>query len=125
MSKWFFVRADGTVAAATFAKPKPSLQEMQEAVGGYVERVQLDGRTYIWANEEGLLHGLPLNRIATRLYQAKYGLNVSIVGDALFESQGVKPTSFGAELLAYLEDIVTQESRAASEPLADSTDAGV
>ena len=45
-----------------------SLEDMQAAVGGYIEGVQLkDG--FMYCNEEGKLTGLPANRIATQLAQ--------------------------------------------------------
>lgn len=47
---------------------KPTLKEMQEFVGGYIELVHLrDGRQMI-VNEEGRIHNLPLNPEASALY---------------------------------------------------------
>jgi hypothetical protein len=43
-----------------------SFKECQEAVGGYVEPVYLEDKT-ILANEEGLVHQLPMNHAATVL----------------------------------------------------------
>jgi len=45
-----------------------SLDSLQKAVGGYIEHVVLtDGRS-AYINEEGKMHGLPLNMPATLLY---------------------------------------------------------
>ena len=44
------------------------LTPLQEAVGGYIERVAVqDNRVDFWVNEEGKLHGLPVNQTATEL----------------------------------------------------------
>jgi hypothetical protein len=44
---------------------KFSLEEMQKLVGGYIERVGTIGRKTVYADEEGLLKGLPLNPVAS------------------------------------------------------------
>lgn len=41
---------------------EPTLEAMQEVVGGYVELVRV-GDLDLWVNEEGILEGLPLNRV--------------------------------------------------------------
>lgn len=68
------------------------LAELQKIVGGYVEIVQLNEHLIMVVNEEGKLHGLPINPFATLIYQA-YTLNNDdvIVGDALIcETEQVK-----------------------------------
>lgn len=55
----------------------PTLKQVQEAVGGYVELVELDNGDQLLVNEEGLLLGLPLNTWATSLVGRR------IVGRAL------------------------------------------
>jgi len=57
---------------------KLTLEEMQKLVGGYIERVKV--RYYgkvkdMWVNEEGLIHGLPVNAGASKI------AGRSIVGD--------------------------------------------
>jgi hypothetical protein len=45
-----------------------SLQELQDLVGGYIERVPSESsHVDIYVNEEGLLHQLPLNVAGTRV----------------------------------------------------------
>lgn len=78
----FKIATDGTI---TEIKPKNgkklTLEEMQEVVGGLIERVQTKvGDMY--CNEEGLLHGLPWNMRASRLMQERWGYG-EIVGDVL------------------------------------------
>ena len=47
---------------------KPTLKEMQDIVGGYIELVYDDGHTQIICNEEGKLLGLPINKEATDIW---------------------------------------------------------
>lgn len=62
-----------------------SLEEMQKAVGGYVQilRMDLDGIPRILiCNEEGKLEGLPVNDTVTALVRSAGGFD-EIVGDVL------------------------------------------
>lgn len=77
------IKANGEVETI---KPKNgtdfSLEELQGYVGGYIEIVQLHKENtghIMVVNEEGKLHHLPINHIATALY----GLRDTIVGDVV------------------------------------------
>ena len=79
-----FIKANGEV---TEVKPKNgkdfSLEEMQKFVGGYIEIVesQIKGdKRLIVLNEEGKLHGLPVNPKATAIFGYPGDF---IVGDVL------------------------------------------
>lgn len=80
MSPITLIRADGT-RKPLFAD---DLDTMQEAVGGYVEAVELSGGALLLVNEEGRLMNLPLNRTASKLAM------MQIVGDAVLME---KPSS--------------------------------
>jgi hypothetical protein len=54
------------------------LQELQGYVGGYIELVRLSDGKVMVVNEEGKLHGLPVNQMASAIY-----LRDSIVGDVV------------------------------------------
>jgi hypothetical protein len=61
-------QADGTkTVTEREAADRPSLEELQKAVGGYIEPVDrfLEEGTQAYANEEGLLRGLDRNPAAT------------------------------------------------------------
>ena len=45
---------------------EPTYKEIKEMVGGYIEIAYDDGNTQIKCNEEGKIHGLPLNEEATK-----------------------------------------------------------
>jgi uncharacterized protein (AIM24 family) len=60
------------------AKSKPSLEEAQKAVGGYVELVELSSGDQILVNEEGLLKNDPQVNIEASMLAGKY-----LFGDAL------------------------------------------
>lgn len=72
--KIMVLKADGT--SYQLPDKRPSLEEIQAIVGGNVEFVTVLGATNpAWVyttmivNEEGLIHNLPRNEAATKLYQ--------------------------------------------------------
>ena len=77
------VKVDGTIEKVT-TEQQPTLKEVQDWVGGYVERVSafpMDGlkRDFVelYVNEEGRLDGLPVNE------QASVLCGQEIVGNAV------------------------------------------
>ncbi len=67
-----------------FMRREPSLCRLQRIVGGYIERVpEWDSHTGIpcsvYCNEEGKLHGLPMNPRATGFWWAHMGQRVDDV----------------------------------------------
>lgn len=59
-----------------------SLEELQEYVGGYIERVLEDGRM-LWMDEEGKLKHKGINIFATQLTRGLLANDDLIVGDTL------------------------------------------
>lgn len=58
-----------------------SLEELQAAVGGYIELVTIQGGSKLMlVNEEGKLNGLPFNDVATQLMANPHDF---VVGNAL------------------------------------------
>lgn len=55
-----------------------SLEQLQEAVGGYIEIISLDNNMCLVVNEEGLVMGLKQNMWASLI------LNRIIVGDVIY-----------------------------------------
>ena len=89
------IRANGKIEKTVYPHSKKfSLEQMQAAVSGpiqevgYLRKIRHDNREYAhgiaYANEEGKLHGLPLNVVATRLWAAQYQFSQVLVGDVLF-----------------------------------------
>ena len=62
---------------------KFTLEELQKAVGGYIEIVHIDKDFDMVVNEEGKLLCLPINETATRLYRRVRYTDDLIVGDVL------------------------------------------
>ena len=60
------------------------LAVLQDAVGGYIEAVDLADNLTMWVNEEGKLNGLPINPMATMLWEKHFGFTDVIVGDVIF-----------------------------------------
>lgn len=71
------LETDGTRRPWNPQGRRPVLKELQEIVGGYIERVRLPvqsgtekGRpsgSYLWVNEDGISRGLPVNVAASQL----------------------------------------------------------
>jgi len=78
-------RVNGTVEDLDFG---PKLDELQKAVGGYIELVRLNNGRGMYINEEGKIEGLPMNDKATKLAHEHKAIfeNDVIVGDAVLMS---------------------------------------
>jgi hypothetical protein len=63
-------------------RPKFTLEELQGFVGGYIELVDLGSRDVMVVNEEGRIHGLPINM------KASARANRLIVGDVVVCKRG-------------------------------------
>lgn len=61
---------------------KVLLEELQAAVGGFIEMINVYNKVMI-VNEEGKLEGLPINKKATEFFQMCYRTNDVIVGNAI------------------------------------------
>ena len=86
MGDWFTLTVEGEIIDHAWAS-RPTLDQMQEQVGGYIENLPQARDVGItpftmkvyeaFANEEGLIHQLPLNSLATEF------MGYSIVGNML------------------------------------------
>lgn len=64
-----------------------SYETISQAVGGWIECVQLTPTLDMWVNEEGKLNGLDYNPDATAIFWSHFGLMSDvIVGDVIFTS---------------------------------------
>lgn len=75
-----------TAAGAVTIEEIATLEELQAAVGGYIEIVALSPRNDLVLNEEGKIYNLPYNHIASVLTVVlNVGLEVGdvVVGDVL------------------------------------------
>lgn len=62
----------------------PNLENLQEAVGGLIQAVDLSSNLTMWCNEEGKLNGLPVNPVATAMWTRYFGETDVIVGNVVF-----------------------------------------
>lgn len=71
--------ADGTALTLTTEKDAPSLEELQGAVGGYIEVVQIPAMSGVLmiVDEEGRMKGKAVNAIASEI------AGTEIVGDVV------------------------------------------
>ena len=62
-----------------------SLEQLQDAVGGLVQAVDLYDNLTLWCNEEGkLINGMQQNVIGTHLYEKSFSVTDIIMGDIVF-----------------------------------------
>jgi hypothetical protein len=63
---------------------EPTLEEMQDFVGGMIEVITLPDMRQMVINEEGKLISLPVNLVATNLWEKAFGIGTDvIVGNAM------------------------------------------
>ena len=87
MVVWFTISQTGIVSEG--GSGEPSLTELQEAVGGYIEVITLPSHNQIWVNEEGRLQRLPVNDAATALlWDAGMMFGQTLVGDVVMVYTG-------------------------------------
>ena len=70
------IKANGTIKTVLMNEDK-RLDQLQKAVGGYIELVYLQGNKIMVVNEEGLIKRLPYN------YKASKIAGKNIVGDVI------------------------------------------
>jgi hypothetical protein len=89
-----------TDGRAILADVPNELEELQKAVGGYIETVSRAGFVLV-CDEEGRLKGKPDNETASRL------VGISIVGDALVCGVlGYNFTDLSSKAVALIEDFL-------------------
>jgi len=79
------LRTDGTSETVTLPDGNDKLTALQGLVGGWIEAITLDAWRTLIVNEEGKLHNLPVNELATAALHAAdpiWRLD-TILGDAV------------------------------------------
>ena len=76
--------AEGEAKELQLPDGESQLKQLQEAVGGLVQAVDFTPDLTLWCNEEGKLVGLPINPMATFLWEKYFGLTDFICGDVIF-----------------------------------------
>lgn len=61
-----------------------TLKKLQDAVGGWVQAVDLRDDLTVWCNEEGKLIGLTPNVIGTHMWERSFGMTDAIMGNVVF-----------------------------------------
>lgn len=82
MLKALIIKADGKIDWVEYTRDT-EYETLKTAINGYIESVRIDDEITMWLNEEGKLHGLPFNKLATLLFQANVGMSDFIVGDVV------------------------------------------
>jgi hypothetical protein len=58
-----------------------SLEKLQEAVGGWVQAIDLDENLSMWCDEEGKIYRKPHNPFGQAFWEKSFGRTDYIVGD--------------------------------------------
>lgn len=85
--KMIVLNSDGTKTSRDFTNSSPSLEDLQEAVDGWLEAVSVNSfePCVLFVNEEGLLRGLPPNEQASHIAgRPLVGNAVLLTGDKEF-----------------------------------------
>lgn len=83
MKHVLIIKPDGTLKLRCWPKREEQLDFLQELFGGYIETVRTGTPGVIMViNEEGRLHGLPYNGLASQVYYEGFGAS-PIVGTAV------------------------------------------
>lgn len=92
------VKTDLTIEKEEF-NAEDSLTQLQEAVGGYIERVPVDMKhdLDLWVNEEGLLLRKPLNGILSSVHSIGVERVELLVGDGVFACHDEEGETIGIE----------------------------
>jgi hypothetical protein len=83
MRKAVVMGTDESVTVVDLDGPDGTLKVLQTAVDGWVQVVDLTSTMSIWVNEEGKMNGLPYNKIATDIFQRRFGAVDVMVGNAV------------------------------------------
>lgn len=75
------IKTDGTTEIVDYFTDN-EYDMLRDAVGGYIEAVTMPD-SILWVNEEGKIHGLPVNTRATAYFQQHFGPCDIIVGNAV------------------------------------------
>lgn len=76
------VRTDNTTERIEVPEAEIS-NAIKSAIGGWFDHVTIQPHLDFWVDDESLLKGLPLNRVATRFYEM-LGASSPIAGDVVF-----------------------------------------
>lgn len=85
-NKVLVITADGQISPEA-DKEINKIEYLQKVVGGWIEAVELNSFSFeciMWLNEEGKLDSLPINPLATTLFEHSFGFGTDIiVGDVV------------------------------------------
>ena len=106
MSKVVVVKVDGTVQDCNLE----SLQQIQSAVGGWIELIRVGKLGSGFVNEEGKLKGLPINVLATLIWHKARPTTKGdfLVGDVVFcgdEDQKGNTQDIKNEFVSFIKEM--------------------
>lgn len=103
------VTVEGHVLVLDLNEADSELSALQSAVGGWIQAVDLKDGMSMYLNEEGKVHGLDLNPVATKYFEDTYGVGSDvIVGDVVFTGLPDGNGDTTAVTSAQLQDIINR-----------------
>lgn len=104
------VRANNTTEVVELLEDT-ELKQLQSAVDGLVQPIELQENITMWVNEEGVLRDLPVSLMPTWLMTEFVGTRTPILGDVIFtggSDEDGNITDLHAQALWEVQDIVKQ-----------------
>lgn len=84
MKKAFKLNVHGETQSIDLESYESELKALQDAVGGWVQPVDLSDTLTMWVNEEGKINGSILNVKANEIFRDVFGAVDVIFGDVIF-----------------------------------------
>ncbi len=108
MKTFAIIKTDNTIEICS-VDPEKEYDFLSGSVGGYIEQVSFTDELTMWVNEEVKLNGLPVNYLATKLWEFYYGPSDVMVGDVVLtggiDEEGYS-ISLGEFYVANLKEMV-------------------
>lgn len=103
------VTVDGQVLVLDLEKSESELATLQNAVGGWIQAVDLKDGMSMYLNEEGKVYGLEPNPVATKYFEDSYGVGSDVVvGDVVFTGLPDRNGDTTAITSTQLQDIINR-----------------
>lgn len=103
------VTVDGQVLVLDLNEVDSELTALQSAVGGWIQAVDLKDGMSMYLNEEGKIHGLDLNPIATQYWEDSYGVGTDVIlGAVVFTGLPDRNGDTTSVTSAQLQDIINR-----------------
>lgn len=95
MTSAVIITTDDILEIVDMPEEDKVLELLQTTVGGLIEAVTLEPGIVMWVNEEGLIRGLPVNRLASLMHSNGREAITVITGDVIITGMDQKGETRG------------------------------